>query len=240
MDQSEVILPLNSGSETESSHSYLLGLFSLLATFITISLYFGPYSTIKQIIQKKSVGSVAGLQFIMTSLSCFLWVCYAVLTSNKTMFLVNNIGFILSSYYAYIYWLYSHESKFKFQVIGGFLIGVSILGFSFSSSDHQVRVDNLGILSCVICVLMFASPLEKLSSVIRLKNSDGMLKQVAIGSLLCGLSWTVFGLLIDDVYVYGPNILASILSFIQVSLILVYPPPNLPMHGSSSIVDQVY
>eukprot|EP01132_Coremiostelium_polycephalum_P003178 gene3178-3977_t len=94
--------------------------------------------------------------------------------------------------------------------------------------DQPARASRLGFIASVVCVIMFASPLEKMKSVLQKRDSEGMLLGVAVLSFLCGISWSIYGLLTGDIYVYLPNILASILSFIQFSLIVLYPPPTLP------------
>ncbi|KAF2074045.1 hypothetical protein CYY_004659 [Polysphondylium violaceum] len=211
--------------------SPLLTFISLCATIITISLFIVPFKTIQNIIKTKNTGSVAGLQFISSLLNNFLWICYGSLTNNKTMFYVNSTGILFSVYYVYNYWFYSTPalSKIYFKkIVIAISIGFIILFISFYGNDIETSKSRLGFLSSVVCVLMFAAPLEKMLTVIQTRNSDGMLKGVAILSLACGISWTIFGLLIVDIYVYLPNILASILSSLQYSLIIKYPPKSLP------------
>jgi len=223
---------ITNSSENELKNSPLLTIISLSATIITISLFIIPFKTIQNIIKNKNTGSVAGLQFISSLLNNFLWICYGNLTNNKTMLFVNIIGIIFSIYYVYNYWLYSTPilSKIYFKrILIAIFIGVCILLISFyGHDDEDISKSRLGFLSSCVCVLMFAAPLEKMWTVIQNKNSDGMLKGVAVLSLACGISWTIFGLLINDIYVYLPNILASILSSLQYTLIITYPPKSLP------------
>lgn len=42
-------------------------------------------------------------------------------------------------------------------------------------------------------------------------------------SFLCGLSWTLYGYLLGDKFVFIPNLLATILGLIQLTLFVLYP-----------------
>ncbi|KAK5578553.1 hypothetical protein RB653_008225 [Dictyostelium firmibasis] len=214
----------------EENNEMLMTFVQLSATIITITLFIMPLKTIRIIIDRQNVGTVAGLQFISSTLNCFLWVSYALLTSNTTMLFVNSIGMMFSIYYVVNYWKNITQIRvsrdYLKKVMIACVLAITIISISYynTTDDLDTRISRLGFLSSVVCVLMFASPLEKMANVIQSRNSEGMIQSVAILSLLCGLSWTLFGLLLNDIYVYLPNILASILSFVQLTLIKMYPP----------------
>ncbi|KAN0023341.1 hypothetical protein ACTFIU_011511 [Dictyostelium citrinum] len=214
----------------DEKNENLMTFIQFSATIITITLFIMPLKTIRLIIERQNVGTVAGLQFISSALNCFLWISYALLTSNTTMLFVNSIGMMFSIYYVVNYWKNITQVRasrdYLKKVMIACVLAITIISISYYNTEDDLdnRISRLGFLSSVVCVLMFASPLEKMAIVIQSKNSEGMIINVAILSLLCGLSWTIFGLLLNDIYIYLPNILASILSFVQLTLIKLYPP----------------
>ncbi|EGC36063.1 hypothetical protein DICPUDRAFT_78286 [Dictyostelium purpureum] len=211
---------------TNPDQQILLGFIQLIAIVSTLGVFFMPLKTILNIKEKRTVGSVAGIQFLSTALNCFLWIAYGILTGNGTMLFTNSVGLLLAFYYVYNYWLYSSSRDYLYKIMVASILAISIIFISFvgTNNNFDQRVERLGFQASVVCILMFAAPLERLFQIIKIKNSEGMLKGVAVLSMMCSLSWLVFGLLIIDKYIYIPNFLASLISITQLLVILKYPP----------------
>ncbi|EFA86682.1 small MutS related family protein [Heterostelium album PN500] len=213
--------------DVATKDSLFLQVISSACIVITLILFVVPYKAIKIVIEKKSVGNLAGMQFISSLLNCCNWVLYSLLLGNGSILFVNGLGALSAAFYVFNYWRYvspgSAAKDFQNKLsIATLIFGATIL-FTFTAPTPQDRRDRLGLIASTITVLNYASPLEKLKQVIAKRNSEGMVVEIALISLACSLSWSTLGILLNDVYIYLPNILASILSTVQCSLIFIYP-----------------
>jgi len=198
---------------------YTLSILSIASTIITLVLFFSPWATFKEVQSKKSVGTLSCTPFIFTLLNCVLWVGYGALTSNAVVPFVNSIGAATSIYYIFIFYTNSlplQKEKLNYH-IGGALafLGLTCVYIYMSGEDKVFR---LGVICSIVSIVMFAAPLEKMLLVISTKSTESMIFPFAVMSTLCGLSWTLYGYMLGDTFVFMPNLLATLLGLVQLSL----------------------
>jgi solute carrier family 50 protein (sugar transporter) len=98
----------------------------------------------------------------------------------------------------------------------------SILGFltsnatdaqiSFSnaqSSVNSVLGEALGIYASILFIILCSSPLSTISNVIKTKNSSSILGRLTISQCINTSLWSIYGLTVNDRFIYGPNIIVS-------------------------------
>lgn len=160
--------------------------------------------------------------------NCMLWGCYGLLIQNSTLILVNSIGLVCSIFYLFTYYHFSmHRQNEIFvqalSICTGALLMVLIITRYIISPTRSV--DFLGFVSSCSSVALFGSPLVKLYHVVRVtKSAAGIpLLQSALGAL-CSTSWTLYGYLLRDWYMFTPNFLGVLLSFVQLFIFWIYQP----------------
>lgn len=101
-----------------------------------------------------------------------------------------------------------------------FLLACIIMLISFTASYPAEVVGKLGVLFCII---LFASPLSTLRTVVATKNANSIPLPFTLACLVnCGL-WSITGLFdMHDFNIYFPNILGLIFAILQLLLILFY------------------
>jgi len=223
---------------TESG-SPLVPLFSVFATAITIAVFLSPWKTIQEIKASKNVGSLSCVPFISTFMNCFLWITYGYFSGNNVLILVNGVGLICSIYYIFTY--HSNIARLekdklnKTLIIEGTILG-AILFYIFYVSGANDQVFNMGIFASVFSIIMFAAPLEKTLTVIRTKSTESMIFMLSLMSVLCAASWAILGYVIGDRFMMVPNLMATGLSLLQLTLFAVYPSSTAASKISSPVL----
>ena len=80
----------------------------------------------------------------------------------------------------------------------------------------------IGRLGVIVCIVLFASPLAALKTVIQTKSAKSIPLPFTLTCILNCFLWTVYGLDIKDFNVYFPNLLGLMSSLAQFALILMY------------------
>ena len=101
---------------------------------------------------------------------------------------------------------------------GAALLVVAMLCFL----EHAKALDAVGTLGCFVIVVMFGGPLSTIQRVIVDKSTESLPFPMAVAISANCLAWMLYGLLVNDVYVYGPNGLGLCSGMTQLSLFLVY------------------
>eukprot|EP01010_Urceolus_cornutus_P001056 NODE_1570_length_844_cov_285.571069_g1220_i0.p1 GENE.NODE_1570_length_844_cov_285.571069_g1220_i0~~NODE_1570_length_844_cov_285.571069_g1220_i0.p1 ORF type:complete len:239 (-),score=33.25 NODE_1570_length_844_cov_285.571069_g1220_i0:71-787(-) len=197
----------------------------LAAPVISIGLYVSPLKIAQEIRVKKSTGQYSVVPYGMMFANCSLWTDYALQINNMSVFAPNSIGMALSLTTAAIFLKYSDAAQTAKvqQTLGGGALALGLLLGYVHTLPTSILADQLGTIASVVCVAMFASPLITIKEVVQTKNSASLpLPLIVMGNLNCA-AWMVYGLCLNNVYIYGPNALGLTLSLIQLMACLVYP-----------------
>jgi len=81
----------------------------------------------------------------------------------------------------------------------------------------------LGAWATALCVVLFASPLTAMGEVVKKRDSSSIYAPFAIVQAINCLMWFVYGLKIQDQWVFGPNAAGLGLAAIQLFLLLIFP-----------------
>mmetsp|Transcript_10319 Transcript_10319/g.16648 ORF Transcript_10319/g.16648 Transcript_10319/m.16648 type:complete len:304 (-) Transcript_10319:147-1058(-) len=216
---------------------FLFGI-KLAAMISAIGMNLAPLDDIAVFSVQGHTGDKHPLPYAMIAVTCACWCFYAVLKSDYfPMLFTNGIGvtagiFHLSAFIYYTPSITSRENvenrpKYDGRLYGAFfgvafMVMVSIVAVK-TEEEAVSLLGTLGVLS--VCVL-FASPLVVMADVLRSRNSKALSRPLSVLSFVCALSWTLYGYLLSDVYIWGPNSIGLLLSVVQLSLIIVYPDPS--------------
>eukprot|EP01112_Ceratiomyxa_fruticulosa_P014855 TRINITY_DN4308_c0_g2_i10.p1 TRINITY_DN4308_c0_g2~~TRINITY_DN4308_c0_g2_i10.p1 ORF type:complete len:225 (-),score=28.16 TRINITY_DN4308_c0_g2_i10:226-900(-) len=212
--------------EENSNTENLSMVLSLVASGLTIAMFFSPWKTISDVIVRKSVGSLSWSPFFWTFLNCTLWVSYGFLTNTLPVLVVNSFGVVASIYFLANYYLYcplAERSNLTSTLLKGIVGVVAVWSFLKWFSEPENRPIHLGLIASVVCLIMFSSPLGKIDQVVRARSTEGMIFSLSLMSVCSALAWTLYGLTISDPFVYGPNSIATIVSMVQLALFYIYP-----------------
>ena len=92
-------------------------------------------------------------------------------------------------------------------------------GFAAAARSHY-----LGLYATGICIVLFASPLSTIATVISSRNAASILAPLTASQVTNCLMWTVYGVFAaKDIFVWGPNGTGLVLGLIQLALKLCFP-----------------
>ncbi|KRX17999.1 Sugar transporter SWEET1, partial [Trichinella nelsoni] len=201
-----------------------LDLLSISATFSTIGMFLVGIPMCKSIIRKKSSEGVSPVPFAMCAVSCFFWLQYGILKHDRTIVLINLVGFILQVLYYAV--LYSHSKQKNFIhliMLAGILACSALQYYLMKSTNHNTTLNNLGKMCLVLNVLNFASPLAVLKEVIKTKSCECLPLPLCAANLIVAAQWFLYGLLVSDPYIKIPNMIGIALAVFQLSLFFIFP-----------------
>ncbi|KAF2353395.1 SWEET sugar transporter [Trinorchestia longiramus] len=92
-----------------------------------------------------------------------------------------------------------------------------------SNNDFETVKFHMGLLSCLGSIVFCASPLTSVVEVIRTKSTTILPFPLITLMFLSAFMWTLYGHLIDVVFVIIPNFLCAVISSIQLMLFFIYP-----------------
>ena len=81
-------------------------------------------------------------------------------------------------------------------------------------------IETIGLIASMTAILMFASPIAQIKSIIENKTSDGISPVIYMTMAINCTFWTAYGIGMHDIYIITPNMLGIILGL--VTLIVIY------------------
>ncbi|XP_063990173.1 sugar transporter SWEET1 [Diachasmimorpha longicaudata] len=178
----------------------------------------------RKYIKNGTTGDASALAFITCLMSCSFWLRYGQMIDDFFVICVNLFGTLLQFLYIAIFALYSVKKTLILkQFVGAILFISTVYIYSIVHADRIEATKHVGLLSCSLTILFFASPLTMLVHVIREKNADTLPFPVIAASLVVSCQWFVYGTLLQDPFMEIPNFMGCILSAFQLSLFVIYP-----------------
>jgi solute carrier family 50 protein (sugar transporter) len=141
------------------------------------------------------------------------------------IFAANVVGLILGLFYilSCVRFANDHEQNDVLKVLlpSLFLIFLTA-GITFIILDVNVYKDIFGYMCVAVLIVFYYSPLTTIGTVLRTKSASLIDSRFAFAGLVNSCLWLVYGLLIGNVFVWGPNGLGAFFSTLQLILVLVY------------------
>eukprot|EP00126_Sphaerothecum_destruens_P010664 Sdes_comp20789_c1_seq3m16961 len=145
------------------------------ATFTTIILFLTSLPLVVKFYQFKHVDGVESFPFQGQFNNCIMWTLYGYFTHNRTVFIVNFLGSVLAIFYIISFMIYCSDSTTKLKITMFCLSSLTIATLLAYFCHHSATaIPWLGFLASFCSVLMFASPLASIRSVILTKSSKTM------------------------------------------------------------------
>jgi len=140
---------------------------------------------------------------------------------DPTILVANGAGFVAGCYFTYTY------SRFKAIPSTNYMFAIGMNLISISSATllpKQTALFYLGLIGDLTAIILLSSPLVTMKTVLKEKSSESMPFYTSLAMWLNSCSWAVFGwTIINDPFVYIPNVLGFTAASIQLALIAKYP-----------------
>nr|CAB3266296.1 sugar transporter SWEET1 [Phallusia mammillata] len=201
--------------------------------FFTIVMFATGIPQCLQMFRQKKTANIPFLPYLMTNVNNVSWIIYGQMTNNFTVLFVNVVGSSLQSIYMAVHTFYCDSKKKQVtqSLTAGLCVFVGWIVVTYGFESLSVSINITGFVCCIITILMFASPLAEINTVITEQSTARISFPLTVASFLCGGSWTLFGMLLGDSFIVVPNALGVVTSVIRFFLFHKYPSKSqvLPM-----------
>jgi len=197
-----------------------IGFLSNVATLVTVFMFLCPFNECRTALQTKSVSpSFNILPYVTTAMTCTLWFTYGMMTDQPPLIRVNSIGIVLEIAYSAVFFRIARTNKNAKILVGALAFTFSVLALTYIVEPPELAVQILGIISCSVNIICFASPLTAAKEVIRTKSTEALPPLVLqLAMFFTPLLWFFYAHLIDDSFVAVPNGLGALLGVFQLYL----------------------
>ena len=204
--------------------------FPILGVVLSNALYFSPLPAVYRAYRTSHLGDLNVLPQALMVVSTNAWMCYALSVPNIFIMLSNLPGAIAAVGFVSITLplIPRNDVKSRTQVQAVLVVGAAVMlslwsYLIFGEVSHSGIRFVMGAYGSLICVLLFASPLSTMSEVIRTRNAVSIYAPLTATQVANCSMWTVYGLFIEDVWVWGPNGTGLCLGLVQLFLVCAYP-----------------
>ncbi|CAH1277229.1 SLC50A1 [Branchiostoma lanceolatum] len=173
----------------------------------------------------RSTQNVPFLPFLVTCINNLTWLYYGLWKQDSTLITVNAVGAVLQSICMFTYLV---ASKQKSRPMSQIFVGVVYLTalylyLTVVITSRTVLVDRLGLAGAGITMLMYASPMMELVTVIRTKSTRSISRPLTVATFFASSLWFYYGYLLQDPYVQVPNFPGIISSIVRLYFFWRYP-----------------
>jgi len=157
--------------------------------------------------------------------NAWLWFIYGFLRGEPKIWTSNAVGFFVGCFYFLEFVRYAPKRSLVLpgSIIQHFRTCFIVIFGSLTLAVLDPSAVIIGHLAVFFCVIMFASPLAALPTILETKSARTIPLTYTIAVLTNSVLWTIVGLLaMHDIHVYLPTVLGLALSGVQVWLKLKY------------------
>ena len=198
------------------------------AAVSAIFMYLSPLVMVRKIKAAQNTQPHSYWPVLSAFGNAFLWAFYGLKVGDiMPLFCTNAVGALLNAYYCSVFWLYE---KSKCRLLCSFVVvGVAltiVVWETLVAEDQKLATENLGFVGMIVCVGMFASPLSTIRTVIRTKSAKSLPFSIIIANFVTTVLWTIYGLIKENPYIYGPNGSGLLLAILQIHIYRKYSGGN--------------
>ncbi|XP_077989181.1 sugar transporter SWEET1-like [Glandiceps talaboti] len=191
----------------------------------TVGMFAAGIPSCLQIVRRRSTQDVPFLPFLATDLNNILWCYYGLMIRDSTILLVNTIGSCIQTLCMIVYLYYSGEKvKIMRQMFYAF---VGVMSFLMYLNVYDLSPDRfinqLGLAASAVTIAMYASPLAQMKEVLVSRTTRSMSFPLSVATFIASSLWTLYGFLLNDMYVSLPNVPGIITSIVRFYLFYLYP-----------------
>ncbi|KAJ9469336.1 Sugar transporter SWEET1 [Diplonema papillatum] len=183
-------------------------------------LFLSPLMTMKEIKEKKTTGDMPLLPYTMMTANGFLWCTYGFLTGDFTIMAANVSALVMGGYYVKTFMNYKQPNASvgpAFAAAGAAVAVTAGLASGMLVPEAEI-IDRVGQTGVAVVIMMFGGPLASIKKVIAEKNTASLPLPMAVATTANCLAWTMYGLIIQDFYIYFPNAVGLASGLAQLAL----------------------
>ncbi|XP_061992862.1 bidirectional sugar transporter SWEET17-like [Rosa rugosa] len=202
----------------------------VIGNLISVLMFLAPVYTFSRIIKNRSTEEFSSLPYVCTFLNCFLWTYYGIIKPGAYLVsTINGFGILVEIIYLSLFLTYATANK---RVNTAIWIGILDVGFpaaamlvTWLALKGDVRINAIGFLSAGLNIIMYASPLAAMKTVVTTKSVEYMPFWLSFFFFLNGGVWLFYSWLEQDYFLGVPNGMGFLLGTVQLVLYCIYTKP---------------
>ncbi|KAK9933810.1 hypothetical protein M0R45_020985 [Rubus argutus] len=203
----------------------------VIGNLISVLMFLAPVYTFSRIVRNRSTEEFTSLPYVCTFLNSFLWTYYGIIKPGAYLVsTVNGFGVLAEIIYLSLFLTYATANKRTNTVIW---IGILDVGFpivailvTWLALKGDVRINAIGFLGAGLNIIMYASPLAAMKTVVTTKSVEYMPFWLSFFLFLNGGVWLFYAWLQQDYFLGVPNGMGFLLGTVQLLLYLIYKKPT--------------
>ncbi|KAF1328182.1 Mtn3-like protein, partial [Globisporangium splendens] len=205
-----------------------------LASLCSLAMILSPVPELYRSRKRKHTGEMAIMPLIGLWVNSHMWMVYGLVTSNIfPLFVTYVVGDVCSVFYISIFYRYTKEKAYTLKaIVFGIVVLAAFTTYTIlakagitGQSSHSVE-QVVGYITALGSVAPYVFPLETIALVLRTKSAASIPVLMCLCGAIGNALWITYGLLIDDMFVFGLGIPCGLFALVQVVLYIVYNPNN--------------
>jgi solute carrier family 50 protein (sugar transporter) len=185
-------------------------LFALLKIMVDIDgqIFYRRYPTLRQVQKDRSVGNLPLLPYSSMIANCVTWFLYGILTKQTKVWFTNLVGLFFGLFYFLKFIKYTQPKSTSLPgtvrqhlqgclaIFAGSAVWILACYLTVHRKDMWMpyAAGLIGNTAVMFCLLMFASPLSALRTVLRKRSAKSIPLPFTLATILNCFLWSVAGL----------------------------------------------
>ncbi|KNE58414.1 hypothetical protein AMAG_03987 [Allomyces macrogynus ATCC 38327] len=197
----------------------------LLGVLTAILVTVAPVKEVLRFRKRQALGNLNPTPYAFIFGNALIWIGYGQFVKDPFVVTPNLLGCVCGAWFTHSAYLYATpRQRWHLDVISLGLLFVVMMSTSVAvlALDYASGRQLLGIVSIIILALFYSSPLTAFAHVVRTKNAAIFSLPLAAACLVNGALWTVYGVVLADWFIWGPNLLGAIVAVMQIVCRIVF------------------
>ncbi|KAF8382988.1 swt-7 [Pristionchus pacificus] len=201
-----------------------LELFGMWLGIISMGFMILPMAQVKEWRARGSTDGFSSVHLILPVLMMGCWLRHGFMTADNMNIIINSMGVVSSAFYIAVFAVYTKDKSYLYTQLGALgAVFLAIFAYVGTLSAEEAP-DAMGKIAAVAQNAGIVGGIYQIKTVIETKTTEYMPASMQFGILFIVAQWTLFGVLSGNMYMAAANIPGLIMSFISISLYVIYPP----------------
>ncbi|XP_051150714.1 bidirectional sugar transporter SWEET17-like [Andrographis paniculata] len=200
----------------------------VIGNIISVLVFLSPVKTFVRIVKQRSTEEFDSLPYICTLLNSCLWTYYGVTKPGSYLVAtVNGFGIVVELIYVALFLAYAATPRKRARtgILAG-ILDVGVFGAAVLATalllEGEAKINVIGFACAGLNIIMYASPLAAMKTVVTQKSVEYMPFLLSFFLFVNGGVWTLYGVLMRDLFVGVPNGMGFLLGTLQLVLYAIY------------------
>lgn len=210
-----------------------------LGLFTALLLFLAPFAAVRDTVKSNQLCDLNPLPIALMAVVSTSWLAYGICIGDFYVTMSNFPGALLSLAYmigilpvmqiAHSGTAGRSADRRELRLVQAVLVlGTTLAlslwtGLRFGGASMATAKTFLGLFASTFTVAMFGSPLSTVRTVVQQRNAASILGPLTMGQIINSALWTAYGVTLQQVFVWAPNLAGLVLGLVQLALKVVYP-----------------